>query len=52
MEVYRQVGGGVLVGREVFLGQVVSSHHSDEMSQRSQVFRIAPLGCSLMEVHR
>ena len=36
----------------VFLGQVMSSHHSDQMSQRSQVPRIAPLGCSLMEVHR
>ena len=31
---------------------VWSSHHSDQMSQRSQVSRIAPLGCSLMEVHR
>ena len=28
----------------------MSSHHSDQMSQRSQVSRIAPLGCSLMEV--
>ena len=36
----------------VFLGQVMSSHHSDQMSQRSQVSWIAPLGCSLMEVHR
>ena len=25
----------------VFLGQVISSHHSDQMSQRSQVSRIA-----------
>ena len=40
------------VGRYVFFGQVMSSHHSDQMSQRSQVSRIAPLGCSLMEVHR
>ena len=38
-------------GRQVFLGQVMSSHYSDPMSQRSQVSRIAPLGCSLMEVH-
>ena len=36
----------------VFFGQVMSSHHSDQMSQKSQVSRIAPLGCSLMEVHR
>ena len=36
----------------VFFGQVMSSHHSDQMSQRSQVSRIAPLGCSLIEVHR
>ena len=41
-----------LVGRYVFFGQVMSSHHSDQMSQRSQVSKIAPLGCSLMEVHR
>ena len=40
------------VGRYVFFGQVMSSHHSDQMSQRSQVSRIAPFGCSLMEVHR
>ena len=31
-----------------FFGHVISSHHSDQMSQRSQVSRIAPLGCSLM----
>ena len=42
---------GRLVGRYVFFGQVMSSHHSDQMSQRSQVSRIAPFGCSLMEVH-
>ena len=36
----------------VFFGQVMSSHHSDQMSQRSQVSTIAPFGCSLMEVHR
>ena len=35
-----------------FFGHVMSSHHSDQMSQRSQVPRIAPLGCSLMEVLR
>ena len=35
-----------------FFGHVMSSHHSDQMSQRSQVSRIAPLRCSLMEVHR
>ena len=35
-----------------FIGQVMSSYHTDEMSQRSQVSRIAPLRCSLMEVHR
>ena len=40
------------VGRYVFFGQVMSSHHSDQMSQRSQVSRIPPSGCSLMEVHR
>ena len=34
----------------VFLGQAMSSHHSDQMSERPQVPRIAPLGCSLMEV--
>ena len=33
-----------------FFGQVMSPHHSDQMSQRSQVSRIAPLGRSLMEV--
>ena len=33
-------------------GQAISPHHSDHMSKRSQVPRIAPLGCSLMEVHR
>ena len=43
---------GRYVGRKVFFGQVMSSHHSDQMSQRSQVSRITPLGCSLMEVHR
>ena len=50
------------VSKIVFLCQVMSSHHSDQMSQRSQVCRIVPycqnqkvaqsLGCSLMEVHR
>ena len=35
-----------------FFGHVLSSHNSEQMSQRSQVSRIAPLGCSLMEVHR
>ena len=34
----------------VFLGQVMSSHHSNQISQRSQVSRIVPLGCTLMEV--
>ena len=43
---------GRYVGKKVFFGQVMSSHHSDQMSQRSQVSRITPLGCSLMEVHR
>ena len=37
------------VDRQLF-GQVMSPHHSDHMSQRSQVSRIALLGCSLMEV--
>ena len=36
----------------LFVDQVTSPHHSDQMSQRSQVSRIAPFGCSLMEVHR
>ena len=35
-----------------FFGPVMSLHHSNQMSQRSQVSRIAPLECSLMEVHR
>ena len=35
------------VGRYVFFGQVMSSHHSDQMSQRSQVSRTALWGCSL-----
>ena len=30
-----------------FLGQVMSPHHSDQMSQRTQVSRIALLRCSL-----
>ena len=34
-----------------FFGHVMSSHHSEQMSQKSHVSRIAPLGCSLMEVH-
>ena len=34
------------VGR-YFLGQVMYLHHSDQMGQRSQVSRIAPLGRSL-----
>ena len=33
-------------------GRIMSSHHSDQMSKRSQVHRNAPLGCSLIEVHR
>ena len=32
---------GRYVGRLVFLGQVMSSHHSDQMSQRSKVYRVA-----------
>ena len=36
----------------LFVDQVMSPHHSDQMSQRPQVSRIAPLGCSLMEVQR
>ena len=36
--------------RQVFLGQVMSSHYSDPMSQRSQACGIAPLACSLMQV--
>ena len=35
-----------------FFGQIMSPHHSDQLSQRSQVSRIAPFECSLMEVHR
>ena len=31
----------------LFVGQVMSPHHSDQMSQRSQVSRIAPWRCSL-----
>ena len=42
----------VFVFAFVFVGQVIFSHHSDQMSHRSQVSRIAPLECSLMEVHR
>ena len=43
----------VKVGRQMRpFGQVMSPHHSDLMSERSQVPRIAPLGSSLMEVHR
>ena len=30
---------GRYVGRSVFFGQVMSFHHSDQMSQRSQVSR-------------
>ena len=33
-------------------GRVMSFHHSDQMSQNSEVSRIAPLGCSLREVGR
>ena len=36
----------------VFFCQVMSPHRSGQMSKRSQVPRIAPLGCSLIEVHR
>ena len=39
------------MGRLVFFGQVMSPHQSDQMSERSQVPRIAPLGYSLIEVH-
>ena len=48
---FSKVGGqvgwqvGMWVGR--FFGQVMSPHHSDQMSQRSQVSRIAHLRCSL-----
>ena len=31
----------------LFLGQIMSSHHSDHLSQRSQVSGIAPFRCSL-----
>ena len=34
------------------VGQVKSSHYSDEVSQRSQVPRTDPFWCSLMEVQR
>ena len=30
----------------------MSSHHSDQMSQMSQISGIAPLRCSLMKVNR
>ena len=33
---------GRYVGREVIVGQIMSFRHSDQMSQRSQVSRIAP----------
>ena len=33
-----------------FFGQVMSHHHSDQMSHGSQVSRIALLGCSVREV--
>ena len=36
-------------GRQLF-GQVMSPHHSDHMSQRSQVSGIAPKVCSVLEV--
>ena len=32
--------------RKVFFGHVMSSHHSEQMSQRSQVSRIALRRCS------
>ena len=35
-----------------YFGQVMSLHHSDQMSQNSEVSRIAPLGCSPREVGR
>ena len=36
----------------VIVGQVMSPHHSDQISERSQVSRITPKGCSLREVDR
>ena len=47
----REVGRDVCryVGRKIFFGQVMSPHHSDQMSQRSQVFWIAAKDRSLME---
>ena len=31
----------------IFVGQVMAAHHSDQMSQRSQVSKVTLLGCSL-----
>ena len=36
--------------QEIHLGLVMSPHHSDQITQRSQVSRIIPQGCSLREV--
>ena len=31
----------------LFVGQVIAAHHSDQVSQRSQAFRVTLLECSL-----
>ena len=37
----------VIITVNVYFGQVMSPHHSDQMSQRSDDSRVALLGCSL-----
>ena len=38
------------VSRWIFFGQAIFPHHSDQVSQRSQVSQIAPEGCSAAAV--